>query len=74
MGEGKALCTREGYSLQDAVMDEFIVQDEILRTEQMANGCDIGCVSTHQNDSVVDPVGLGDFLFELPMNRPFPRH
>lgn len=58
MGEGRHFAPERAIPCKDAVMDEFIVQDEILRTEQMANGCDIGCVSTHQNDSVVDPVGL----------------
>ena len=45
MGEGQAVGARKRYSLQNAVVDQFIVKDQVLWAEQMTDGCDIGDVT-----------------------------
>ena len=71
VGEGEAPGAGERDSLQDAVMDQFIVKDEILGAEQMADGGDVGGVSADQNNGVVYAISFGDSLFEFAMNGTF---
>ncbi len=72
--EGQTPGTGKRYSLQDTVMDEFIVKDEVSRAEQMANGCDVGCMSTNKNNGFINTIDLGYSLLQFPMNGPFPGH
>ena len=64
-------CTRELNSLQGTVMDQLIVDDEIPRTEEVADGADVRRVAAHESHRVFDAVRARDRPLELAVNRPF---
>jgi hypothetical protein len=52
-------------------VDQFVVKNQILGAEQVADGRDVGRVTTDEGDRIVNPIGRGDGPFEFPVYRPF---
>ena len=71
MGEGQAARAGQLDALQDAVVDQLVVQDEIAWAKQITDGGNIGRVTADKGDCVVDAVEGGDFGFEIAMHRAF---
>src|SRR5262245_11019142 len=51
--KGQALGARELDALQRAVVDQFVVQDQVSRSEQIADGSDIGGMTADKDDGIV---------------------
>lgn len=55
----------ELYALQNAVVDQFVVQDEVARAEEVADGRHIGGVAAHEGDGVIHAVQASDLDFQF---------
>ena len=61
----------EHRPLNNAVVDQRVVDDHVIAAEQMADNGDIGRMPADKDDAVVSAVNLGQRLFELSVNRAF---
>ncbi|MCY1290861.1 hypothetical protein D9M70_400240 [compost metagenome] len=53
-----------------AVVDELVMDDEVLRAHQAADGGDVGQVAANETDGGIDAVETRDLFFERHMHRP----
>lgn len=71
VGEGQAARAGELDALQDAVVDQFVVQHQVARAEEVADGGDVGGVAADEGDGVVHAVEGGDLGFEFAVHGAF---
>src|SRR5271154_1051176 len=71
MGERHTAGAREDRALDDAVVDQRVVDDDIVTPQQMPDHGDIGRMATNEDDTVFDAVQSRQGLFEFAMNRAF---
>ncbi len=72
--EGQTPRARELNALQRAVVDQLVVHDQVPRSEQIADGGDIGGVAADEHHGIVHAVGAGDGRFQLAMQRTLAGH
>jgi len=65
---------RERGPLNNAVMDQCIMDDDVVSTEQVANDGNVRRMPTDQSDAVLRPVDPGEPVFEIPMELALARY
>jgi hypothetical protein len=53
-------------------MNQAVMNDQILGPKQVADGADIGGMTTDEYNAVLHVIELGQFLLQLSLNRSFP--
>ncbi|MCY1439040.1 hypothetical protein D9M71_552590 [compost metagenome] len=72
----EAQATRAGQldALQHTVVDKFVVDHQVPRAKQVADGGDVGGMPTDEGHGVIHLVQPGQFGFQLAMDRPVAGH
>ncbi len=68
VGKRNAARARQLAAQERAVVDQRIMDDEILRAEQVADGRHVGGMAAHEHDAVVDAVYLGQGALQFTVN------
>ena len=74
MTERHAARARQDRALHDAVVDEGVVHDHIIATEQMADDGNVGRVSADQHDAVLGAVDPRQRLLQFAVDRALSRY
>src|SRR6516165_7520829 len=67
-------CSGEHRTLRDAVMDQRIMHDDVIASEQMTDNRHVGRVAADQNDAVFGAVHFGERALERAVNRTLTRY
>ncbi|EXI67521.1 MAG: hypothetical protein AW07_04517 [Candidatus Accumulibacter sp. SK-11] len=67
--EGESAGAREADTLQNAVVHQFVVDNQVACSKQVADRRHVGRVATDEGDCVLRAVGAGDRLFEFTVDQ-----
>ncbi len=57
--------------LDDAVVDQRVMDDDVVAPEQVPDDGDVGRMAADEDDAILGAVQSGERLFQLAVNRPF---